>query len=302
MRICVFFVVDGPKLEAQACFLAPTLRKHLGPEVSVIAYRRQDASPIQPVTARILSACNVELRDIPNTGHDDRSPWTAPYPIGNKIMAASDPRDCDISVFIDTDTVFAAPIDFASLLGEAQIAAVISDYSTESNTVEGWTAFYGHFDLPLPADRIRLPRGRRIVCLPYFNAGLLIFRDSFGSEDRCFGAEWLQDTIRFDNEITVPFNRANLDQLTLPITVHRLGHKVTQLPKAVNFNLPAYGNMPGAEKLLIHYHRFGVLWSNPDLALPVLDALRERHGAQALAAVVDSFGASLALMRFKRLL
>jgi hypothetical protein len=301
MRSCVFFIVDGRKIEAQACLLAPSLRHHLGEDIHVIGYRRQDAAPLQPITARILAECNVELRDIPGTGPEHSSPWTQPYPIGNKILAASDPRDCDLSVFIDTDMVFSAAVDFAAMLGTAQIGAVISDYSTPSNTVEGWSAFYSHFGLPLPEDRVRLPRGRRTLSLPYFNAGLIIFRENFGGNGRSFGMEWLHDATRFDHEVTYPYTRENIDQLTLPITATRLGQKVASLPVSVNFNLPAYGSAPDIQKALIHYHRFGVLWSHPELGRPVLDILRKRHGAEALTMLIESFPDLLAVMRLGRI-
>jgi hypothetical protein len=302
MRTCLFFIVDGRKLEAQTCLLAPSLRRHLGYEIPVIAYRRKDAAPMQPITEEILAACKIELRQIPGTGAADPSPWTAPYPIGNKIMAASDPRDCDISVFIDTDMVFAAPVDFAALLGEAQIAAVISDYTTLSNTIESWTALYRHFNLPLPEDRVRLPRGRRVTGLPYFNAGLIVFREAFGAAETFFGAEWLRDAIRFDHEITIPYARENIDQITLSLTAARLGEKISLLPNRYNFNLPAYGNAPDKPKALIHYHRFGILWSFPELGRPVLDDLRACMGEAGLTAVLDCFGDSLAMTRLRKLL
>ncbi len=302
MRVCVFFIVDGRKLEAQACLLLPTLRRHLGADVSVIAYRRMDSVPLLPITEHVLAACNVDQRMIPGTGPDDPSPWTQPYPIGNKILAASTPRDCDISVFVDTDMVFSAPVDFAALLADAQIGAVISDYTTESNTIEGWTALYGHFNLPLPAERVRLPRGRRVTGLPYFNGGLIVFQELFGAEKRAFGAEWMQDAIRFDHEIKIPYNRANIDQLTLSLTATRLGEKIRLLPNAFNFNLPAYGELPDAPKALIHYHRFGILWSFPALGRPVLDAVRDLMGEAGLTAVLDSFGDKLAITRLRKLL
>ena len=303
MRVCVFFIIDGPKIEAQACILLPSIRRMLGETVSVIAYYRQDArAEIMAPTRQVLDSCNVEMRAIPGTAPGDVSPWKEPYPIGNKIMAASDPRDCDISVFIDTDTVFIKPIDFVDLLGDAEIAAVISDYSTLSNDETGWKAFYAHFGLELPPERIRLPRGKRVRCPPYFNAGMIVFRESFGAEKRSFGTEWLADSIRFDHEVTHPFKRENIDQLTLSITTTRLGQKIKMLPNEFNFNLPAYGNSPAAPKALIHYHRFGVLWSHPEFGRLALADLQTTLGDDQLVQFLESYGPILAETRLKRLL
>lgn len=299
MRVCLFLVIDGLKLEAQACLLLPSLRRCLGDDVSVIAYRRQDAdAPLQPSTEQVLAACNVEVRGIPGTGPQDQSPWVEPYPVGNKIMAASDPRDCDISVFIDTDMVFVAPIDFAALLDGAEIAAVVSDYSTHSNTEEGWQAFYGLYGLSLPDERVNLLGGRRLLSLPYFNAGMIIFREKFGPDGLSFGAEWLKDTLRFDHEMTLPILRVNMDQLTLPITSRRLGQRVKQLSNEFNYNIQAYGGDTDDAKALLHYHKFGVLWAQPHFAHPVLDDLRAVLKDPTLS---DFFASFMTILRRKRL-
>lgn len=302
MRVCLFLVIDGLKLEAQACLLLPSLRRHLGNDVSVIAYRRQDADALQPTTEQVLAACNVELRDIPGTGPNDPDPWVEPYPVGNKILAASDPRDCDISVFIDTDMVFVAPIDFAALMEGAEIAAVISDYSTHSNTEDGWRAFYGLYGLDLPEERVNLLGGRRLQSLPYFNAGMIAFREKFGPDKLSFGAEWLKDTLRFDHEMTLPILRVNIDQLTLPITARRLGQSIKQLSNEFNYNIQAYGGLEDEPKALLHYHKFGVLWANAHFGKPVLDDLRDVLQDPTLAAFFESFMPILRRKRLKHLL
>jgi hypothetical protein len=303
MRICIFLIIDGLKLEAQACLLLPSLRRHLGDSVSVIAYRRKDASaPLQPVTEQVLQACKVTLREIPGTGPDQPSPWREPYPIGNKILAASDPRDCDISVFIDTDMIFSGPIDFAKLLGAAEIAAVVSDYSTLSNDEAGWQAFYGHFGLPLPTERVTLLKGRALTSLPYFNAGMIVFREKLGAKNLCFGAEWLADTRRFDHEITYPYTRGNLDQLSLPITAARLGYPVKPVSNKYNHNLQGHGDPPEANPCLLHYHTFGVLWSHEARGRAALDDLQNVLPSQSLDDFYDSFMAILKRKRLKKLL
>lgn len=303
MRVCIFLIIDGLKLEAQACLLLPSLRRHLGDTVSVIAYRRQDVTtPLQPVTEQVLRACNVKLREIPGTGPDDPNPWREPYPIGNKILAASDRRDCDISVFIDTDMVFTGPFDFAKVLGSAKIAAVVSDYSTMSNDEEGWTAFYAHFGLPLPEQRVTLLKGRELTSLPYFNAGMIMFRETIGPQKRRFGAEWLADTLRFDHEVSYPYTRANLDQLTLPITATRLGYPVKPVPNTFNHNLQGHGDPVETNPSLLHYHTFGVLWSHEARGRAALEDLQNILEDQSLESFYDSFMAVLKRKRLKKLM
>lgn len=287
-------------MQAQACFLAPSLKRHLDPSVHKIAYFREDAAPITAETRRVLEACDVETRAIPGTLPGDENPWRAPYPEGNKLLAARDMRSDGVKVFLDTDVILVRPVDFDRVLGDAAAAATISDYSTLNADEEGWRAFYGLFGLDLPQERLRLLKGRRFETAPYFNAGVVLWRDRPG--DARFGAAWADNAIRFDHEATTAFNRVNIDQLTLPITGYQLNRPVAPLDIRYNFNLAGRNDDPAQENVVLHYHKFGVLWRYAPAGKAVLEMLRDAVGDEAASAALSAHRDVLQWQKLKRIL
>ena len=61
MKRCeIFFIVDGARLEAQACLLAPTLRAHLNDTQTATAYVREDyVDQVDPLTREVLERSGV---------------------------------------------------------------------------------------------------------------------------------------------------------------------------------------------------------------------------------------------------
>jgi len=291
----IFFLVDGEYLEAQACILAPTLKRHLLPNQRAVAYIRKDYAPrVNPLTHDILDAAGIECRLVAGTngGH---GPWIAPYPPGNKILAAAMDRSCDISVFIDTDTVFARPVDFARELGDAEVAACISDYASPATDEESWKSHYGLFGLDLPEDRVKLYGGKRLTTLPYFNAGMIIFRErNADGSPTGFAKDWLEMASDFDHRQTLPHDRFFTDQLTLPILGYKRGAPVKPLEQRMNFNIQAHGSAD-----IAHYHRIGVLWKHPEHGRSALAAMENLIGFEGIETLVRTFGRYLKLRRLR---
>jgi len=262
---------------------------------------RQDYRPaIAPLTLDILSACNIDIRTIPETdgGH---APWSAPYPHGNKILTAATPRDCDISVFIDTDTVLAAPVDFAAELGNASIAACVSDYAPSAGSDEDWAAFYAAFEMPPPTERVQYNAGRRIVSFPYYNAGVILFRERANDGSPTgIGRDWLDAALRFEREVRRDYARANIDQFTLPILGYLRGDRVKSLPQHLNFNIQSFGEGAGERQSIVHYHRLGILWAHDRHGRDALDRLVALRGPDAPEEFVATFGAIAKRKRMKR--
>lgn len=285
----VFFIVDGLKLESQATLLASTLKRHLMPHQKAVAYVREDyRDQMQDFTLEVLEASNVEIRLIPNT-NGTHAPWLSPYPIGNKILAAAEPRDCDISVFLDTDTVLTEPVEFSDHLGDGLVAASISDYA--SGTDADWEAFYAAFDLPLPQERVQLLGGRKLTSLPYFNAGVLVFRER--TDDGVpldFGRDWLRTALRFEREVTREYSRTFIDQFTLPILGYLRGMPVVTMGQHMNFNIQGLGNGEGRRQTIAHYHTAGALWKHNVHGRRALEAMTEVRGQDAPETFLEVYG------------
>ncbi|ABD54752.1 hypothetical protein [Jannaschia sp. CCS1] len=287
----VFFIVDGLRLEAQACLLAPSLKRHLMPHQRAVAYLREDYLPkLDEFTVDVLAASDVETRVIADTngGH---APWLSPYPHGNKILAAAMPRDCEISVFLDTDTILTEPVDFAQELGGALIAACVSDYASSAGTQEDWEAFYAAYSLPLPKDRVQLNGGRRLWSLPYFNAGVIVFRErTIDGIPLEVGRDWLHTAMHFEREVTRDYGRSNIDQFTLPILGYLRKMPVKSMGQHMNFNIQAFGDGEGQPQSVAHYHRIGALWKHKVHGREALDTLAEIAGRRAPETFLEVFG------------
>lgn len=287
----VFFVIDGFRLEAQACLLAPSLKRHLMAHQRGVAYVREDyVGQMTDFTGDVLAASDVELRVIPGTKGGHR-PWLSPYPHGNKILAAALPRDCDVSVFLDTDTVLTRPVDFKAQLGDALIAACVSDYASPSNEHEDWEAFYSAFNLPLPQERVQLNGGRRLTSLPYFNAGVIVFRErTSDGVPLGVGRDWLGTALHFEREVTRPHERTFVDQFTLPILGYLRQMPVKPLDQHMNFNIQGFGNGEGQRQSVAHYHRIGALWKHHVHGRRALETLADIAGHRAPATFLEVFG------------
>jgi hypothetical protein len=296
----IFFIIDGTRLEAQACLLAPSLKTHLADHQTAVAYVREDyRGALNPLTLDVLTASGVDLRVIPGTA-DGHGPWAAPYPHGNKILAAACPRDCEISVFLDTDTILSAPVDFEAELGDALIAACVSDYGASAGSDEDWAAFYRTFGLEPTTDRVRYNGGRRLVSFPYFNAGVVVFRErTDDGQHTQVGRDWLAAALHFEREVTREYARSNIDQFTLPILGYLRGAPVKALPQHMNFNIQAFGDRDSACQSIVHYHRLGVLWAHRRHGRQALEHLVDQRGPDALDAFLDAFGAMAKRKRMK---
>ncbi len=296
----IFFIVDGARLEAQACLLAPSLKEHLQPHQKAVAYVREDyRDEIGSLTQEVLAASNVEIRCIPGTdgGH---APWAAPYPHGNKILAAAAPRDCDISVFLDTDTVLAAPVDFEAELGDALIAACVSDYAASAGSDEDWAAYYAAFGMEPTEDRVQYNAGRQLVSFPYYNAGVILFHER--TDDGVptgIGRDWLGAALRFEQEVEREYSRSNIDQFTLPILGYLRGAPVKSLPQHMNFNVQSFGQGEGQSQSVVHYHRLGILWAHRRHGRRALDRLVEMRGSHAAEEFLETFGTIVRRKRMK---
>ncbi len=290
-RTSVFFVVDGRKLEAQACMLAASLKRHLAGRAEVIAYHRKDYR-ISDFTQTLLERCDIAMRPLAGTGPGDPPHWSRDWPVGNKLLAKAEPRDCDVSVYLDTDMLLRAPIDFAAELGEAEVLACVADYVFGPlDTPDAWRKLYGHFGLDLPEDRVTLRAGRKLKLPPYFNGGFAIFREApIGARPERFGEAWLRDCLEIDGAEGFEDEREGLDQTLYPVTIKRLGARLAMGRQALNFNVQAHGAPSGSEIAIAHYHNFATIFRrNPQLGYEAIETMIETLGAAAARAFIAEF-------------
>lgn len=281
----VFFICEGDHLTAQGLLLAASLRFHNADRYNLNAYL--PGGDLPDLARRAFDALNVDLRPL----EVPRDVWKKPFPHGNKIFACAAARESENHVFLDSDMVCVAPLDIEAHIAPGQVALVPEGTPTWGKSSDRWARVYGHFGLPLPEERIRLVRRRRIEFLPYFNAGMVAFHSDTGAEGRSFADLWLETACSIDHGCAVAHKRPWLDQIALPVTLARFGIGYNILPDIWNFSISERAFEPEAAPKLIHYHsfRFARHWPQvraelarmraalgPDLMVP-LDRLYAEH-------------------------
>ncbi|NUB43882.1 hypothetical protein GEU84_005780 [Fertoebacter nigrum] len=283
----IFFIVDGPALEAQATLLAATLAHHNGRRFAYAAYvPARHRAALRPATRSLFERCGVALRALP----EPAQPWRVAYPHGNKILAAADRRAGDWGLFLDTDMICTAPLDLASLQRPGHVGLLPEGVPSWGRTGDRWERAYAHFGLPMPTERVQLTRRRRISFLPYFNAGFVLMPEGDVADGRSFGQLWLDTALDFDWKAEVGGKRPWLDQITLPLVLKRFGLGYHLVPVEYNFSVSARAHEPGAAPVIMHYHRWGYTngWPQRELAL---EALAMQAGPALRAELEAEFGA-----------
>lgn len=261
--VSFILVADGPRFEDSATILVGSMRL-AHPEVACINVYCPEQKLLQlsgffREAMAVLGASIVPIIDQP-------SPWASPYPHGNKLLAASQARDCDVSVFFDTDTVLLSPISDSVSKGgtpEPTVFAVPEGVPTWGRHIEDWVPVYRHFGLPVPDERVRMCRGRRVETLPYFNAGFVGFAEAATQMGLRFGELWLETAIEIDQALDIPNKRPWLDQIALPIAVARSGLKMRVHDETYNYSLYRRREPAGEDVRLAHYHIPGSFRSEP---------------------------------------
>lgn len=298
----VFFIIDGQKLEAQAHFLVASILDHMMEGCRVLAYVRPDAV-LPPSLAGLLEKANVEVRKIPGLYPD---PWARPYVIGNKLLAAADEREGEVAAFIDTDTIFCTTVDFSSLLQDAAVGAVLSDYKLQGvRNSKQWQTIFDFLDAEMPSARAAPFKRPTADYPPYFNAGMVVFKERVPHHDRRVGEEWLRMSLDFDHRFDplqrgIP--RGKIDQVTLAALGPKLKYATRILPQRFNFNVMGWGAPPEGQCAIAHYHVLDRLWKAPSVGRPVLLSLKNHLGADGFGRFVDDYQPHLHWKHARRLL
>lgn len=254
--ISVFFVIDGRRMEKMAAILAASIHQHNGTKYQKFAYvPKAGREHLSRLSRKIFDACEVEIRDI--EPHDHL--WAQPYPHGNKLLAATDNRGTTSSFFFDSDMICTKPLDLETLVSDNFYAAVPEGVRTFGAEPGAWESVYDLFGMPLPEERVKLTKGRRVESLPYFNAGFIGMSDARDAQGETFADTWLKTAIEIDRAASVQNKRPWLDQISLPVAGYRRGTKFTLLGNEYNFSLfRTHGELPTFPRIL-HYHHAATL-------------------------------------------
>ncbi len=260
--LSLIFVADGRGLELLSWPLVSSIAAaHKGSApVQVIAYSSAPSQDmLHPVTRALYEACDVEVRQLAPPPE-----WKTPYPHGNKIIAAADPRSSKRTVFLDTDMVCLKPLSDMGALSADTIAATPEGTPTWGRDSDRWDRAYAHFGMDLPKDRVNLVRGRKIEYVPYFNAGFVAMPDTPDATGRTFGQQWLETAVEFDRNCSVGGKRPWVDQITIPLTIKRFGYRYEALDDTWNYAMTRRKDFAHTHTCkILHFHLIAHLEEAP---------------------------------------
>lgn len=282
-ELTIFFIVEPPGYQNLACYLAASIRHHLGGAVRLLGLCPEDRlAEVSPEVALVLARLDCPLQGFARAGAFD-----PPYPHGNKLLACAHPRATRWGCFLDSDVLLLnGDTPFARFMASGAVCA--SAAASLLWAEDGlWPPLYAAFDLPLPARDFRLMRDRRRRHRPYYSAGFVLFPEHL-PDGRRFGAHWLEVAQRIDRMAAVPGRRPYLDQIALPLAIASSGLGYCQIPEPHHFILGGKLRRrpfdPAAGVSLVHY-RGWKLMQETGLDRYGYEALRETAGHRKIRGV-----------------
>lgn len=254
-KLTFAYIVEPPEYQIFACTLLASIRTQFGPEVQAIGYcPEHKMGALHPSVLKAHEMMGSEVRPMKTEGM-----WDEPYPHGNKIIAAMQPRDSEYSAFVDSDVLFIRPND-PDLLCKPGHVACSAAASMQWAEQDIWKVIYGALGMQVPEDRIRLMRrsGREVV--PYYSAGLVVFPEQ---GDKRFPDIWYDTARQLDRVEDIPKRRPYLDQQSLPLAIRRAGLDWHEIPEDQHFILGGKLRgkpLPERDSILtVHYRNTDVL-------------------------------------------
>ncbi len=281
-RLTVFFIVEPPKYEQMACYLAASLRQQFGKTVDLVGYCPDSSiGAVSKDVIAVLTKLGCEVRPFKVEGRFDPA-----YPHGNKILATLEPRETEFSAFFDSDVLCLRPNKVENIVKEGHVSLTPAA-SMVWGTGKTWNLIYETCGMPLPDERIKLMRqkGDR-ERIPYFSSGLFSFPEKHRNADgKTFPEVWMEIAQTIDRNEEIPGRRPYLDQISLPLAIQKAGLQWNILPEEQHYilggSLRGEPLPEGREIYTVHYRKWEIL-REVGLARQAKKMLEKRAGVRRI--------------------
>lgn len=281
-RLTVFFIVEPPKYEQMACYLAASLRQQFGKTVDLVGYCPDSSiGAVSKDVIAVLAKLGCEVRPFKVEGRFDPA-----YPHGNKILATLEPRETEFSAFFDSDVLCLRPNKVENIVKEGHVSLTPAA-SMVWGTGKTWNLIYETCGMPLPDERIKLMRqkGDR-ERIPYFSSGLFSFPEKHRNADgKTFPEVWMEIAQTIDRNEEIPGRRPYLDQISLPLAIQKAGLQWNILPEEQHYilggSLRGEPLPEGREIYTVHYRKWEIL-REVGLARQAKKMLEKRAGVRRI--------------------
>ena len=276
-KLTLTYIVEPPEYDIMACTLLASVREQFSEDVACIGYVPEHRmNEVHPSVFKAHEMMGAEIRPMKTEGM-----WREPYPHGNKIIAAMQPRESEFSAFVDSDVLFIRPNRIANLVqaGHVSCSVAASMYWAQKDL---WDLIYGAFDMEVPEERVYLMRQNKRPKVPYFSSGFVLFPEEEGPQGR-FADVWYETACRIDEIDALEKRRPYLDQMSLPVAIRRAGLTWNPLVEEQHYIL---GGMLRGEPLpedrevfTVHYRKPAIL-KEVGLHHPARKMLRNQTGVR----------------------
>lgn len=284
-RLTFFFIVEPPKYQMMACYLAASIRENFGDQVAMVGYcPAHRMGELDTGAVEVLGRMGCEVRPMQTEGRFD-----PPYPHGNKLLATLERRETEYSCFLDSDILFLRPNSVENLIHPGHVSLTPAASMGWAGQ-DVWPGLYAAVGVDMPEARIRLmnQRGGKDR-MPYFSSGLYCFAEAHeNAEGKRFPEVWMDVAQTIDATEGVPAKRPYLDQMTLPLAILKAGLRWHMLPKEQHYIL---GGMKRGEPLpedrtvyTVHYRNWDIV-REYGLVRQAKDMLQRHAGVRRIAQV-----------------
>jgi len=280
IELDVSFVCQNGELEAMACLLAASLRRHHGGSLHLHVIEpvpAEEYGEITPRTRAYLDGLDVRW-------YRRENPVSHQYKIFNKLNAFRIEPQTEKTLFLDSDILVRRPLDGLRHYFGSQLAARMENQQRYSGREDAWRAAYGLFGLDVPAARWTTIDTSEWGP-PYFNAGVVLVDSNLD-----FSEVW-SDTCRRIHEagevweIARDQHRGTV-QIGMPIAMARLGLEYELLSGQYHIFLNRMMrrrrlNWPEDQVRLVHYNEWTHVLSDERIGREV-DALIREEGLEPI--------------------
>ena len=281
--LTIYFIVEPPKYELMACYLAASIREQFGADVVLVGYcPRHKLDSVKSDVKEALRLLNVDLRSFETEGRFDPV-----YPHGNKLLATLEQRETEFSCFMDSDILCIRPNMIKNIVSDGHVSlskAASMVWAPQSI----WDQIYGVCGMEIPPERYMLMKQRNgQPRIPYFSSGFVSFPEQHRNSDGLtFPQVWMQIAQMIDAAPDIPKKRPYLDQMSLPLAIRKAGLDWNILPDEQHFILGglARGKPLPADKEIftVHYRSWDIV-KEVGLLRQAKDMLKRHAGVRRLA-------------------
>ena len=259
------FVCQSGEWEVKATLLAASLRRHVSPDVELIAAVPHPSAvwgQLSETTIDALNTMNVRRVQIEN-------PIDASFTHANKIACLAVPIRARTLVFLDSD-IICLGVPEPSLFRRQPVCAKVADLAGLISDSD-WMGAYEAAGVAPPERRV-MATVEGTPSMPFYNSGVLAVDWTLAS---VLSEVWAEYSRKVRARANLTERRLFSDQIGLAIALEKLGIVPHELETSINHPVHLVPLDPNAPPVFAHYHNASFVAQEPLLREAVCEFCEE---------------------------